>query len=114
MAAVIKVDRLRKAYGDTVAVDDLSFSVERGEIFGILGPNDAGKTTTVECIELFAAFARKPVGGPWFHLDEVGRGMTCAGAPAQVSRAAVGAPPARVRRRSTTGRAGTRDTAASC
>jgi ABC-2 type transport system ATP-binding protein len=51
MAAVIEVDRLRKAYGDTVAVDDLSFSVERGEIFGILGPNGAGKTTTVECIE---------------------------------------------------------------
>jgi ABC-2 type transport system ATP-binding protein len=51
MAAVVTVDRLRKTYGDTVAVEDLSFSVEDGEIFGILGPNGAGKTTTVECLE---------------------------------------------------------------
>jgi ABC-2 type transport system ATP-binding protein len=45
------VDHLRKAYGRTVAVDDVSLSVESGEIFGILGPNGAGKTTTVECIQ---------------------------------------------------------------
>ncbi|HEU4910327.1 MAG TPA: ABC transporter ATP-binding protein [Actinomycetes bacterium] len=51
MTAMITVDHLRKAYGRTVAVDDLSFSVERGEIFGILGPNGAGKTTTVECVQ---------------------------------------------------------------
>jgi len=51
MATVITVDHLRKVYGRTVAVDDLSFSVERGEIFGILGPNGAGKTTTVECVQ---------------------------------------------------------------
>jgi ABC-2 type transport system ATP-binding protein len=47
--AVVEVDHLRKAYGATVAVDDVSFTVEAGEIFGILGPNGAGKTTTVEC-----------------------------------------------------------------
>jgi ABC-2 type transport system ATP-binding protein len=47
---VIEVTNLRKAYGATVAVDDVSFSVERGEIYGILGRNGAGKTTTVECI----------------------------------------------------------------
>lgn len=51
MTAIITVDHLRKAYGRTVAVDDLSLSVERGEIFGILGPNGAGKTTTVECMQ---------------------------------------------------------------
>lgn len=51
MPAVIEVRNLRKRYGDTVAVDDISFSVQEGEIFGILGPNGAGKTTTVECIE---------------------------------------------------------------
>jgi ABC-2 type transport system ATP-binding protein len=51
MTAMITVDHLRKTYGRTVAVDDLSFSVERGEIFGILGPNGAGKTTTVECVQ---------------------------------------------------------------
>jgi ABC-2 type transport system ATP-binding protein len=51
MPAVIEVQNLHKTYGDTVAVDDVSFTVREGEIFGILGPNGAGKTTTVECIE---------------------------------------------------------------
>ena len=48
--AVITVDGLRKQYGDYTAVRDVSFSVERGEIFGIVGPNGAGKTTSVECL----------------------------------------------------------------
>ncbi|GAA1760134.1 ABC transporter ATP-binding protein [Luedemannella helvata] len=47
---VIEVSNLNKRYGERVAVDDVSFTVEEGEIFGILGPNGAGKTTTVECI----------------------------------------------------------------
>jgi ABC-2 type transport system ATP-binding protein len=47
---VIEVTNLHKEYGRVTAVDDVSFSVEPGEIFGILGPNGAGKTTTVECI----------------------------------------------------------------
>jgi ABC-2 type transport system ATP-binding protein len=51
MSPVIEVRQLHKRYGDTVAVDDISFAVQEGEIFGILGPNGAGKTTTVECIE---------------------------------------------------------------
>ena len=51
MTAMITVDHLRKAYGRTVAVDDLSLTVEKGEIFGILGPNGAGKTTAVECMQ---------------------------------------------------------------
>ncbi len=48
---VVKVKDLRKAYGETLAVDGISFEVHRGEIFGILGPNGAGKTTTLEMIE---------------------------------------------------------------
>jgi ABC-2 type transport system ATP-binding protein len=48
---VIEVESLCKRYGDTIAVDGLSFTVEPGEIFGLLGPNGAGKTTTVEVIE---------------------------------------------------------------
>jgi ABC-2 type transport system ATP-binding protein len=51
MSEVIEVQHLHKSYGDTVAVDDVSFTVADGEIFGILGPNGAGKTTTVESIE---------------------------------------------------------------
>ena len=51
MTAVVEVRELRKSYGDTVAVRDVSLTVQRGEIFGIIGPNGAGKTTTVECIE---------------------------------------------------------------
>lgn len=47
---VIEVSGLRKAYGAKVAVDDVSFTVEPGEIVGILGPNGAGKTTTVESV----------------------------------------------------------------
>lgn len=45
---VISVKNLRKTYGDTVAVDNVSLRVRQGEIFGILGPNGAGKTTLVE------------------------------------------------------------------
>ncbi|WP_431728047.1 ABC transporter ATP-binding protein [Verrucosispora sp. TAA-831] len=47
---IIEVTNLHKRYGNTVAVEDVSFVVEAGEIFGILGPNGAGKTTTVECV----------------------------------------------------------------
>ena len=46
----IEVRNLYKRYGQHVAVDDVSFTVEEGEIFGIIGPNGAGKTTTVESI----------------------------------------------------------------
>ena len=51
MGEVIKVENLRKTYGKTVAVDDISFDVAEGEIFGLLGPNGAGKTTAVECLQ---------------------------------------------------------------
>jgi ABC-2 type transport system ATP-binding protein len=49
--SVITVSRIRKSYGQTVAVDDVSFDVHQGEIFGLIGPNGAGKTTTMECVE---------------------------------------------------------------
>jgi ABC-2 type transport system ATP-binding protein len=62
---VIEVDRLRKQYGNLIAVDDVSFSVSKGEVFGLLGPNGAGKTTTFECLEGL----RKPDGGFFKILD---------------------------------------------
>jgi ABC-2 type transport system ATP-binding protein len=48
---VVRVEGIRKLYGRTVAVDDVSFEVRPGEIFGLIGPNGAGKTTTMECVE---------------------------------------------------------------
>ena len=62
---VIVVRHLRKAYGTTVAVDDVSFEVRHGEIFGLLGSNGAGKTTTVECLEGL----RRPDAGSVSVLD---------------------------------------------
>ncbi|MCL4429620.1 MAG: ABC transporter ATP-binding protein [Chloroflexi bacterium] len=47
----IEVLSLKKHYGDLKAVDDISFSVNQGEVFGLLGPNGAGKTTTIEIME---------------------------------------------------------------
>lgn len=55
----LEVRNLHKHYGQHVAVNDVSFTVEKGEIFGIIGPNGAGKTTTVESI----AGLRKPDSG---------------------------------------------------
>src|ERR1700726_3377980 len=51
MRSGIQVSGVRKTYGPTVAVDEVSFEVNDGEIFGLIGPNGAGKTTTMECIE---------------------------------------------------------------
>src|SRR3982751_3758519 len=48
---VIQISSIRKSYGKTVAVEDVSFDVNDGEIFGLIGPNGAGKTTTMECVE---------------------------------------------------------------
>ncbi|MFZ3386524.1 MAG: ABC transporter ATP-binding protein [Candidatus Hydromicrobium sp.] len=56
---VVEVNKLRKVYGDSVAVDNISFDVRKGEIFVLLGPNGSGKTTTLECLEGL----RKPDGG---------------------------------------------------
>ncbi|MFI7575330.1 ABC transporter ATP-binding protein [Micromonospora sp. NPDC049497] len=49
--AVIEVEGLCKDYGALRAVDDVSFTVEQGEVLALLGPNGAGKTTTVEILE---------------------------------------------------------------
>ena len=48
---MLNVIELRKAFKDVVAVDGISFNIERGRCFGLLGPNGAGKTTTIEMLE---------------------------------------------------------------
>lgn len=47
---MIRVESLRKLYGDFVAVDGVSFTAQAGQVFGLLGPNGAGKSTTIGCI----------------------------------------------------------------
>lgn len=49
--AIIEVADLKKSYAGRTVLDGISFAVEEGEVFGILGPNGTGKTTTVECVE---------------------------------------------------------------
>lgn len=56
---VVEVRDFRKAYGNVVAVDGITFAVQRGEVFGLLGPNGAGKTSTLESLEGL----RSPDGG---------------------------------------------------
>src|SRR6476620_4540082 len=50
---MIKVENLTKAFGPKIAVNGLSFNVERGEVLGFLGPNGAGKSTTMRMITGF-------------------------------------------------------------
>src|SRR5260370_23059239 len=57
--AGIDVEDLVVRYGDTVAVDHLSFQAEAGQVLALLGPNGAGKTTTVETLEGY----RRPTAG---------------------------------------------------
>ena len=51
MGIAVEVKDLTKRYGTLLAVDNVSFTIQEGEIFGLLGPNGAGKTTTIEMIE---------------------------------------------------------------
>lgn len=50
MQEIIKVEQLSKSYGNLLAVDNISLSVKRGTVYGLLGANGAGKSTTIECI----------------------------------------------------------------
>ncbi len=56
---MLKVEHLTKKYGSVVAIDDISFSIEQGDIVGLLGPNGAGKSTTIKTI---AGLLRKTAG----------------------------------------------------
>ena len=62
---MIKIEHLTKSFGRKTVVDDLSFTVERGEVLGFLGPNGAGKSTTMRMITGFLPLTagRVSVGG---------------------------------------------------
>ena len=72
----IETDGLTKFYGDVRGIEDLSFAVEEGEVFGFLGPNGAGKTTL---IKLFLDFARPDTG----HVEIFGHDCQSEGARAR-------------------------------
>lgn len=58
----LEVRSLRKTFGDSVAVDGISFAIEKGKVFGLLGPNGAGKSTTISMISGLL----RPTGGAIF------------------------------------------------
>ena len=53
---VVKIDKLVKRYKELVAVDHLSLEIYEGEVFGLLGPNGSGKTTTINCLLSLLSF----------------------------------------------------------
>ena len=50
MESILRIEHLRKYYGETKAVEDVSFSVNKGELVVIIGPSGAGKSTVLRCI----------------------------------------------------------------
>ncbi|QXE89717.1 ABC transporter ATP-binding protein [Geomonas subterranea] len=81
---ILKVNSVTKCFGGLTAVDDVSFSVEKGEIVGLIGPNGAGKTTLFNVISGYYAPTKGSVifqgndisGKPPYHLAGVGIGRT--------------------------------------
>ncbi len=75
--SVIELDNITKSYGNHVAVDDLSLQVPKGSIYGFIGPNGSGKTTTIRMIMnilypdngVIRIFGKEHIGS---HLDEIG------------------------------------------
>ena len=63
---IVRVTKLSKSYDNKVAVDKISFEVNKGEVFGILGPNGAGKTTTLEMMETL-----RPIDGGEILIDGI-------------------------------------------
>lgn len=66
---VVKIENLVKRYGELVALDHLSLEIKEGEIFGLLGPNGSGKTTTINCLLSLLSFDKG-------NIEIFGRKMT--------------------------------------
>jgi branched-chain amino acid transport system ATP-binding protein len=78
-AAVLEVRGLTKRYLGLTAVDDLSYTVEKGEVVGIIGPNGSGKSTSIDCLTAF----QRPDAGEWALDGQPLRGL----APHRIARA---------------------------
>lgn len=59
---VVEIENLVKRYQELVALDHFNLTIEEGEIFGLLGPNGSGKTTTINCILARLPLTREPSG----------------------------------------------------
>ncbi len=66
---VVKINDLVKRYGDLIALDHFDLEIKQGEIFGLLGPNGSGKTTTINCLLSLLAFDKG-------HIEIFGKEMT--------------------------------------
>ena len=58
METVVKIENLVKRYKELLALDHLNLTIQKGEIFGLLGPNGSGKTTTINCLLLQSVYHR--------------------------------------------------------
>ena len=54
--AVVRIENLVKRYGELIALDHFSLEIKEGEVFGLLGPNGSGKTTTINCLLSLLSF----------------------------------------------------------
>ena len=68
MDPILRVDQLKKKFGGLVAVDSLSFTVDRNEVLGLIGPNGAGKTT---CINMLSGIFKPTEGSVFFEGEEI-------------------------------------------
>jgi ABC-2 type transport system ATP-binding protein len=69
-AFAVSIDGLRKDYGDIKAVDGLTLAIPEAEVFGLLGPNGSGKTTTINCM---TGSSSRPRGRSGFWGSTLGR-----------------------------------------
>ena len=60
MTDIVHVENLVKRYDDLIALDHFNLSIAPGEIFGLLGPNGSGKTTSINCILQLLAYDKGP------------------------------------------------------
>ena len=68
---VVKIDNLVKRYKELIALDHFSLEIREGEIFGLLGPNGSGKTTTINCLLSLLSFDKGKI--EIFVKEKIGR-----------------------------------------